>query len=130
MGCGWTGSECVCEDGVDRDNVCESTCCLFAFATIHSSSSLSDSIKMASGPRSVVLGGRSDPRSVVDLDGRVYGLVGLHVAEASVMPDIVRANTHLSTIVIGENIAAKIKHELAGAKEAVVEAAAIGAARL
>ena len=48
-------------------------------------------------------------RSVVDPGGRVHGLANVRVADASIMPDIVRANTHLSSIVIGENIAHKIR---------------------
>ena len=38
----------------------------------------------------------------------MIGLEGLRVADASIMPDIVRANTHLSSIVIGENVAQKL----------------------
>ena len=41
------------------------------------------------------------------------------VADASIMPDIVRANTHLASIVIGENAAKKI---LAGRQLARAEA--------
>lgn len=54
------------------------------------------------------MGSLDDPRTVVDPDCRVLSLDGLRVADASIMPDIVRANTHLSSIVIGENAARKI----------------------
>ena len=54
------------------------------------------------------MGSPDDPRSVVDPDCRVLALDGLRVADSSIMPDIVRANTHLSSIVIGENAARKI----------------------
>jgi choline dehydrogenase-like flavoprotein len=54
------------------------------------------------------MGSPDDPRSVVDPDCRVLALEGLRVADSSIMPDIVRANTHLSSIVIGENAARKI----------------------
>ena len=54
------------------------------------------------------MGSPDDPRSVVDPDCRVLALEGLRVADSSIMPDIVRANTHLSSIVIGENVARKI----------------------
>ena len=57
------------------------------------------------------MGSPDDPRSVVDPDCRVLALDGLRVADASIMPDIVRANTHLSSIVIGENAAHKILAE-------------------
>jgi choline dehydrogenase len=42
---------------------------------------------------------------VVDGCGRVYGLDGLVVADASTMPTIPRANTNLSTIALAERIA-------------------------
>ena len=42
---------------------------------------------------------------VVDGYGRVYGLDGLVVADASIMPTIPRANTNLSTIALAERIA-------------------------
>ena len=46
--------------------------------------------------------------SVVDPSGRVHGVDGLLVADASVMPEIPSANTHLPTIMIAERIAAGI----------------------
>jgi choline dehydrogenase len=45
---------------------------------------------------------------VVDGDGRVYGLEGLYVADASVMPTIPRANTNLSTLALAERLAESI----------------------
>jgi choline dehydrogenase-like flavoprotein len=42
---------------------------------------------------------------VVDGAGRVLGVEGLHVADASIMPTIPRANTNLSTIALAERIA-------------------------
>jgi choline dehydrogenase len=47
-----------------------------------------------------------DSGSVVDATGAVHGIDGLFVADASVMPDIPSANTHLPTIMIAERIAA------------------------
>jgi choline dehydrogenase len=41
----------------------------------------------------------------VDQHGRVHGLTGIRVVDASVMPDVVRANTNATTIMIGERIA-------------------------
>jgi choline dehydrogenase len=44
--------------------------------------------------------------SVVDADGRVYGIEALTVADASIMPSIPRANTALTVFAIAEKIAA------------------------
>ena len=51
------------------------------------------------------MGPASDPLAVVDQYGRVHGLQGIRVADASVMPDSVRANTNCTTMMIGERIA-------------------------
>ncbi len=47
--------------------------------------------------------------SVVDPQLRVYGIEGLRVADASVMPTITRANTNAATIMIGEKASDLIK---------------------
>ena len=46
---------------------------------------------------------------VVDGDGRVYGVDGLCVADASIMPTIPRANTNLSTLGLAERLAESIR---------------------
>jgi choline dehydrogenase len=51
------------------------------------------------------MGPASDPMAVVDADGKVHGLDGLYVADASIMPFVTRANTNIPTAVIGEKIA-------------------------
>lgn len=51
------------------------------------------------------MGPASDPLAVVDQFGKVHGLDGLRVADASIMPDCVRANTNVTTMMIGERIA-------------------------
>ena len=51
------------------------------------------------------MGAVDDPRSVVDPAGRVIGLEGLRVVDASIMPENPRANTHLTSVMIGERIA-------------------------
>jgi choline dehydrogenase len=51
------------------------------------------------------MGPDSDPMAVVDQYGKVYGIDGLRVADASIMPDCIRANTNVTTMVIGERIA-------------------------
>jgi choline dehydrogenase len=55
------------------------------------------------------MGLSSDPMAVVDQHGHVHGLQGLRVADASVMPDCIRANTNATTIMIAEKIADYIK---------------------
>ena len=50
------------------------------------------------------MGVATDPMAVVDQYGRVHGLEGLRVADASIMPNCVRANTNVTTMVIGERI--------------------------
>jgi choline dehydrogenase len=51
------------------------------------------------------MGPASDPTSVVDQYGKVHGLEGLRVVDASIMPDCIRANTNVTTMMIGERIA-------------------------
>ncbi len=51
------------------------------------------------------MGPASDPMAVVDQHGRVHGLEGLRVVDASIMPDCIRANTNVTTMMIGERIA-------------------------
>lgn len=51
------------------------------------------------------MGPATDPMAVVDQYGRVHGLENLRVADASIMPDCIRANTNATTIMIGERIA-------------------------
>lgn len=55
------------------------------------------------------MGDPSDPAVVVDPDGRVLGIDGLRVADASVLPWVPRANTHLSAVLVGEKIAESIR---------------------
>lgn len=55
------------------------------------------------------MGRRDDPRSVVGPDCRVIGVDGLRVIDASIMPENVRANTHLTTVMIAEQMAARLR---------------------
>lgn len=50
------------------------------------------------------MGPVSDPMAVVDQHGRVHGMEGLRVVDASVMPNCIRANTNVTTMMIGERI--------------------------
>jgi choline dehydrogenase len=51
------------------------------------------------------IGPRGSTHAVVDPECRVHGVKGLRVVDASVMPRDCRANTALTTIMIGEKIA-------------------------
>ncbi len=51
------------------------------------------------------MGPDTDHMAVLDQFGRVSGVEGLRVADASIMPDVIRANTNLTTIMIGERVA-------------------------
>ncbi len=55
------------------------------------------------------MGPDSDPSAVVDQYGNVHGLQGLRVVDASIMPDCIRANTNVTTMMIGERVADLIK---------------------
>jgi choline dehydrogenase-like flavoprotein len=51
------------------------------------------------------MGPSSDSLAVVSQTGKVHGIEGLRVADASIMPDCVRANTNARCMLIGERIA-------------------------
>ena len=50
------------------------------------------------------MGSFDDPLSVVDPQGRVHGISGLRIADASVMPTVPRGNTNLPVLMIAERI--------------------------
>ena len=52
------------------------------------------------------MGRADDPKAVADSQGRVKGIAGLRVADASIMPTVPRANTNIPTIMVAEKIAA------------------------
>ncbi len=52
------------------------------------------------------MGPASDPGAVVDARGAVHGIEQLSVIDASIMPSIPAANTHLPTIAVAERCAA------------------------
>ncbi len=58
------------------------------------------------------MGRRESPLAVTDPSGRVYDVEGLRVGDASIMPVVPRANTHIPTIMIGEKIADAVQADL------------------
>jgi choline dehydrogenase len=56
------------------------------------------------------MGPASDPDAVVDSEGRVHGIEGLYVADASLMPTVTSGNTNMPTAVIGERIARSLTY--------------------
>lgn len=51
------------------------------------------------------MGHPTDPLAVVDARLRVFGVVGLRVADASVMPNVTSGNTNSPTLAVAEKAA-------------------------
>jgi 5-(hydroxymethyl)furfural/furfural oxidase len=56
------------------------------------------------------MGNGSDRGVVVDPACRVLGIENLRVVDASIMPTLVRANTHIPVLMIAEKMADQISH--------------------
>ena len=54
------------------------------------------------------MGAVDEPRTVVDPECRVVGVDGLRVIDASIMPEVPRANAHLTAVMIGEHMAERL----------------------
>jgi choline dehydrogenase len=50
------------------------------------------------------MGRAGDGASTVDADGRVHGIEGLYVADASIIPTVPRANTNLAVLALAERL--------------------------
>jgi 5-(hydroxymethyl)furfural/furfural oxidase len=57
------------------------------------------------------MGRTDDPDAVVDADGRVIGVEGLRIVDASIMPSIPRGNTNIPTIMLAEKLSDHILRE-------------------
>ncbi len=57
------------------------------------------------------MGPDGDPDAVVDQFGRCHAVAGLAIADASIMPTVPRANTNLTSIMIGERIGEWLRTE-------------------
>lgn len=55
------------------------------------------------------MGDPHDPAAVVDPDCALIGYSGCYVVDASVMPDVPRANTHLTAVAIAERVTASLR---------------------
>lgn len=62
------------------------------------------------------MGVDTDASAVVDSRGRVHGVQGLRVVDASIFPTMPRGYTHFPTLMAAEKIADAIRHD--GAKAA------------
>jgi 5-(hydroxymethyl)furfural/furfural oxidase len=71
------------------------------------------------------MGDPADRAAVVDPQGRVIGIEGLRVADASIMPSVPCANTNLSTVMIGEKISAAILAEGPGQRAEYIRSATV-----
>jgi 5-(hydroxymethyl)furfural/furfural oxidase len=58
------------------------------------------------------MGSADDPAAVTDAAGRVRGVAGLRVIDASIMPTIPRGNTNIPTIMVAEKLADEILREM------------------
>ena len=54
------------------------------------------------------MGPASDPLAVVDANGKVHGLDGVYVCDASIFPALMRANTNLPAAMVAEHLAARM----------------------
>jgi len=57
------------------------------------------------------MGRADDPQAVTDSRGKVFGVEGLRVADASLFPTLMMAGTNLPAIMTGERIAQMILEE-------------------
>ena len=57
------------------------------------------------------MGSLADPEAVVDHAGRVYGVGGLRVVDASIFPTIPRANIHCTVVAVAEKLADAIRSQ-------------------
>lgn len=58
------------------------------------------------------MGPADDATAVVDATGKVHGLEGLYVCDASIFPVLMRANTNLPSAMLAEHLAGTISDGL------------------
>ncbi|MHC8508356.1 MAG: choline dehydrogenase [Rhodospirillales bacterium] len=82
---------------------------IFPGAAAESDDALDDAIRDATDTQwhlscTCRMGAPDDPAAVTDAEGRVIGVQGLRVIDASVMPQVVNANTNCPVIMIAEKL--------------------------
>ncbi|MFT5658593.1 MAG: choline dehydrogenase [Gammaproteobacteria bacterium] len=88
---------------------------------VDSDDELIDDIKQRSStvfhPTSTCMMGSDENKSVVDSQGRVYGVQGLRVVDASIFPTVISGNTNAPVIMVAEKIADMIlAHSISSTK--------------
>jgi 5-(hydroxymethyl)furfural/furfural oxidase len=65
------------------------------------------------------MGAADDPLAVTDGQGRVRGIEGLRICDASLMPSIPRANTNTPTLMLSERMADLVKQSAAQGQDGI-----------
>lgn len=55
------------------------------------------------------MGPATDPMAVVDASGKVYGVSGIRVVDASIFPAGPRCNLHFPTVAVAEKLAEEMR---------------------
>jgi choline dehydrogenase-like flavoprotein len=67
------------------------------------------------------MGSVDDATAVVDCAGRVHGIAGLRIADASIFPGVVRANPHFTIVATAEKLADTIRAGEKASRKSTVE---------
>lgn len=59
------------------------------------------------------MGSADDPGAVVDQQGQIHGLRHVRIVDASIMPEVPSANTHLPVVMLAERLSAALLADLA-----------------
>ncbi|HEX6711919.1 MAG TPA: GMC oxidoreductase [Thermoleophilaceae bacterium] len=73
---------------------------------------LEDAYSIPHAVGTCAMGSRPEAGAVVDATGRVHGVEGVRIVDASIMPDVPSGFTHFPTIMIAERLAEEIATEV------------------